>query len=128
MNDGTDYKLGIIWQDVQHRRIIEIIKKINANQFIDYKNILDQLTFYVEDHFDTEEQYMHEVAYDKTESHIEEHKTFKNKFDELSKSYFIDNNFRLTLSSFLNDWFHNHVLVVDKELAVFLLKYERNNV
>ncbi len=127
MNDEIDYKLGIIWQGVQHRRIVEIIKEINTNQNVDYKNIFGQLTFYIADHFDTEEHYMREFTYDKTESHIEQHKTFKNKFDELTKSCLIDNNFLLTLSSFLNDWFLKHILVVDKKLAVFLLKCEHKN-
>ncbi len=127
MNDEIDYKLGIIWQDIQHRRIVEIIKELNTNQNVDYKSIFDQLTFYIEDHFNTEEQYMRKFAYDKTESHIEEHKTFKNKFDELAKSFFIDDNFILTLSSFLNYWLPEHILVVDKELAAFLLKCEHKN-
>jgi len=127
MNDEIDYKLGIIWQDIQHRRIVEITKELNTNQNVDYKSIFDQLTFYIEDHFNTEEQYMRKFAYDKIESHIEEHKTFKNKFDELAKSFFIDDNFILTLSSFLNYWLPEHILVVDKELAAFLLKCERKN-
>ena len=127
MNDEIDYKLGIIWQDIQHRRIVEITKELNTNQNVDYKSIFDQLTFYIEDHFNTEEQYMRKFAYDKTESHIEEHKTFKNKFDELAKSFFIDDNFILTLSSFLNYWLPEHILVVDKELAAFLLKCEHKN-
>ena len=127
MNDEIDYKLGIIWQDIQHRRIVEITKELNTNQNVDYKSIFDQLTFYIEDHFNTEEQYMRKFAYDKIESHIEGHKTFKNKFDELAKSFFIDDNFILTLSSFLNYWLPEHILVVDKELAAFLLKCERKN-
>jgi hemerythrin len=62
MNDVYDYKLGIIWQDVQHRRIVEIIKELNSNPEVDYQSIQAQLMFYVEDHFDTEEQYMHRFA------------------------------------------------------------------
>jgi hemerythrin-like metal-binding protein len=75
-NNVDDYKLGIIWQDVQHRRIVEIIKEFNSNPQIGYQPIQSQLMFYAEYHFDTEEQYIRRVDYDKTESHIKEHKTF----------------------------------------------------
>jgi hemerythrin-like metal-binding protein len=127
MNDEIGYKLGIIWQDVQHRRIVEIIKKLNTNQNVDYKIIFDQLVFYIEDHFDTEEQYMREFAYDKTESHIEEHKTFRNRIFGVTNACFSYNAFHSSISLYLDEWFRNHILVVDKELAVFLLKCEHNN-
>jgi hemerythrin len=121
MNDVDDYKLGIIWQDVQHRRIVEIIKEFNSNPQIDYQSIQAQLMFYAKDHFDTEEQYMREFAYDKTESHIKEHKTFIDKCDEITKTCLADEDLISTMSSYLHDWFHNHILVVDRELAVSLL-------
>ncbi len=121
MNDVYDYKLGIIWQDVQHRRIVEIIKEFNSNQQVDYQSIHAQLMFYAEDHFDTEEQYMRRFAYDKTESHIKEHKTFIDKCDEITKACLVDEDLISTMSSYLHDWFLNHILVVDRELAVFLL-------
>ncbi len=127
MNNEIDYKLGIIWQDVQHRRIVKMLKELNSNPHVDYKSIFAQLTFYIEDNFDTEEQYMREFAYDKTESHIEEHKAFANKIYGITKACFTDSDLHSTLSSYLNDWIHNHILVVDKELAVFLLKCELNN-
>ncbi len=127
MNDENNYKLGIIWQDVQHRRIIEIIKKINSNPHVDYMSIFAELTIYTKDHFDTEEQYMRDFAYDKTEAHIEEHKDFVKKIGEISKKCIVDNDLHSGLSSFLKDWLLNHILVVDKELADFLLKYEHNN-
>ncbi|HJO48811.1 MAG TPA: hemerythrin family protein [Candidatus Scalindua sp.] len=121
MNDVYDYKLGIIWQDVQHRRIVEIIKELNSNPEVDYQSIQAQLMFYVEDHFDTEEQYMHRFAYAKTESHIKEHKTFISKCDEITKTCLVDDDLISTMSSYLHDWFLNHILVVDRELAVFLI-------
>ena len=127
MNDVDDYKLGIIWQDIQHRRIVEIIKKLNTNQNVDYKIIFDQLAFYIEDHFDAEEQYMREFAYDKTESHIEKHKTFRNTIFGVTNACFSYNAFHSCISSYLDEWFDNHILVVDKELAVFLLKCEHIN-
>ncbi len=61
------------------------------------------------------------LPYDKTESHIKEHKTFIDKCDEITKTCLADEDFISTMSSYLHDWFHNHILVVDRELAVFLL-------
>ena len=127
MTSEKDYKLGIAWQDIQHRRIIEIISEINSNQHVDYMSLFAELTFYAKDHFDTEEQYMCELVYDKTESHIEEHKAFVKKIVEISKRCIVDDDLHSDLSSFLKDWLLNHILVVDKELAVFLLKFEHNN-
>jgi hemerythrin-like metal-binding protein len=127
MNDEIGYKLGIIWQDVQHRRIARIIKEITSSSHVNYDSIFNQLTYYIEDHFDTEEQYMHEYDYDKIDSHAMEHKDFKNKFKEITEACFTDDSLNTTISSFLNEWFLNHILEVDNELAVFLLKYEPDN-
>ncbi len=127
MNDKIDYKLGIIWQDVQHLRIAKIIKEINSNLHINYESIFNQLTYYIEDHFNTEEQYMRKYGYDKIDLHIKEHKDFKNKFKEINESCFINESFSITILSFLNEWFHKHIYEVDNELAVFLLKYESGN-
>lgn len=126
MINENDYKLGIIWQDIQHRRIIEIINNISRNAHVAYKYVFDELNFYIKDHFNTEEQYMLESAYDRTEEHIGEHKAFIKKIDELSTKCLEDYDSHTRLSSFLSDWFLNHIFVVDKHLADFLLKYEHN--
>lgn len=123
MNNPISYKLGIIWQDVQHLRIAKIIEEVNSSSHINYESIFNQLTYYIEDHFDTEEQYMREYGYHKISSHIKEHKDFKNRFKEIIESCFIDESFNIAISSFLNEWFHKHISEVDHELAVFLLKY-----
>lgn len=127
MNDVGDYKLGIIWQDVQHRRIVEIMKEFNSNPQVDFQSIQTQLMFYAEDHFDTEEQYMHRFAYDKAESHIKEHRAFIDKCDEITKKCVVDKDLISNMSSHLEDWFLNHILVVDRELAVFLLTRGHDN-
>jgi hemerythrin len=127
MNDEIDYKLGIIWQDVQHLRIAKIIKEVDSSSHVNFESIFNQLTYYIEDHFDTEEQYMREYSYDKVELHIKEHKYFINKFKEINEVYFADKDLSVTISSFLNEWFYKHIFEVDNELAVFLLKYEPNN-
>jgi hemerythrin len=127
MNDEIGYKLGIIWQDVQHRRIVKIIKEINSGLHVNFDSIINQLTYYIVDHFDTEEQYMREYGYDKIDSHTKEHNDFKNKFKTIAEACITDDSFNTTISSFLNEWFLKHICGVDNELAVFLLKYEPGN-
>lgn len=127
MNHEIGYKLGIIWQDIQHRRLVKIIKEISRGLHVNFDSIFNQLTYYIEDHFDTEEQYMREYGYDKIDSHTNEHNDFKKKFKEITESCFTDNSFNTTISSFLNEWFLKHILDADNELAVFLLKYEPEN-
>lgn len=126
MSDDIDYKLGIIWQDIQHRRMVNIIKELNSSPHVDYNSIFNQLHYYIEDHFDTEEEYMREYGYDKIESHIKEHEDFKNKFEEITEAGFTDDVLNTNVSSLLNEWFLKHELEVDNELAVFLLKHEHN--
>lgn len=127
MNNGIDHKLGVIWQDIQHRRIVKMIKELSSSPHVNYVSIINQLRYYIKDHFDTEEEYMREYGYDKIESHIKEHNDFENKFKEIMKTSFIDDTFITTLLSLLNEWFLKHILEVDKELAVFLLKHEHND-
>jgi hemerythrin-like metal-binding protein len=85
------------------------------------------LTYYIADHFGTEEQYMSMYGYGKIGLHIKEHNNFINKFKEINDSCFIDESLNKTLSSFLNELFYKHISEVDNELAVFLLKYEPGN-
>ena len=127
MNNELDYKLGVIWQDIQHRRIVKIAKELSSSSQIDYNSILAQLRYYIEEHFEIEEQYMRKYCYEKIDLHIEEHNSFIYKLDEITKTNFTGDTLNANLSSFLNKWFLNHILKVDNELAVFLLKRENNN-
>ncbi|MBT5305927.1 MAG: hemerythrin family protein [Candidatus Scalindua sp.] len=104
-----------------------MIKELNSSPHVDYVSIINQLRYYIKDHFDTEEEYMREYGYGKIESHIKEHNDFENKFKEIMETSFIDDAFITTLLSLLNEWFLKHILEVDKELAVFLLKHEHND-
>ena len=70
---------------------------------------------------------MREYCYEKIDLHIEEHNSFIYKLDEITKTNFTGDTLNANLSSFLNKWFLNHILKVDNELAVFLLKRENNN-
>ena len=129
MDGEIDYKLGVIWQDVQHRSIVKIMNVINSGSPVDYNSIFKQLCNYIEDHFYTEEQYMRELDYDKIDSHIKEHRDFKNEFEKITETcIFIDDALNTKVSSFLNEWILKHILEADNELAVFLLKYEHNNI
>ena len=70
---------------------------------------------------------MREYGYDKADSHVKEHKYFRNKLKEITEACFTVDTFNATISEFLNEWFFKHVSEVDNELAVFLLNYEPGN-
>ena len=104
--------------DKQHKILFSIFNMLvvcvgNA-QF--NNSVIDELISYTHYHFYTEEQYMIIVSYIDVDRHIEEHKYFVRRIEELRQSN-VNTEQYLGLISFLSDWLLNHIMIEDKKIT-----------
>jgi hemerythrin len=131
MEWDTNYENGIIWQDLQHKELIESMLHllnsiVEGNQDKDsfYKTIKFVKHYYIS-HFLTEEKYMIANNYPLLKDHLAQHKYFINEINSfISQCIFQDMESSVELLNKLTNWFYFHIQHTDKQLAKFLLKNE----
>lgn len=129
MEWGNDYEHGLIWQDFQHKQVVD-----HLNLLLDalISGTKEKETFYKTikfvkdyslDHFGLEELYMKNNNYPGMASHIREHRAFMKNFEKfISASIYHERESSSELLNKLTSWFFNHIHTSDKVLAEFLLK------
>jgi len=115
------YGVGISIIDEQHKKLFGIINKtIYAKEHGDdteeLKNVLEEMTQYALEHFETEDAYMIMFNYPEYEYHNEEHYGFITKtsayFDRVvNGGYHISNE----LFEYLKQWLDNHIQNTDRK-------------
>jgi len=123
---SSEFENGIIWQDLQHRELIQAVHKLYnavASKQDDsvIQSIVEFLHDYTKNHFDMEERYMEESNYPDLLSHVERHKEFIQMLEdfesERTQTKYISN---LSLCYDLNEWTLTHIRTYDRVLADFL--------
>ncbi|GMR04349.1 MAG: hemerythrin family protein [Thermodesulfobacteriota bacterium] len=123
---------GVKWQDAQHR---ELLKRINMlldamstghgkDEVAKLYKFLDE---YFVVHFDTEEQAMHRHNYPDAVAHISEHTRFIDAVSVLEKEAEkgIPADLIVRTQREVVNWLVNHIGSIDKRLAEFLKKAEK---
>ena len=123
---STKIATGIIWQDYQHRELLESIhslqKEISANKGNNENiQIINFLEFYAKDHCGIEEAYMDLMKYPDSDHHKEEHESFLKQIEQLKefRSYSIGIKTE-ALYKDLARWFVMHINNTDQRLGAFL--------
>jgi hemerythrin len=114
--------------DEQHRQLVDLM-----NRLIDIKQndqsgegvveALGEMTNYLGDHFDTEEQMMIDQGYPEIDSHREEHQNFV-----AQTAYYIATyretgvSLKKDILTFLQEWLVDHILKTDQDFGRFLKK------
>jgi len=112
--------------DQEHAVLIEYINLLQRaveNQTSDtiIKQVLDGLVDYTKTHFFLEEELMKAYDYPDKKNHMQAHKSFIAKLDELQGQYKNkDEKVTGSVLDFLKDWLKNHILKVDAELSAFM--------
>jgi hemerythrin-like metal-binding protein len=129
MEWGDNCQHGIIWQDFQHKQLVNIINGLLDSIIIGsgdketfYKTIkfLKEFTY---SHLGIEELYMRKYEFPGMRAHLAEHKFFigdLNKF--ISVCIYHEQESSVELLNKLNTWFFHHTQTTDKILAEFILK------
>ena len=123
----NDYQHGIIWQDYQHKQLVDkmnelldsIISGHDKEAFFEMVRFIKE---YSKNHFKTEELYMKNWEYPKFKEHSKEHRDFIIDFNEhISKCIYQEKESSGELINKLTLWFFNHTQTTDRDLAKFLL-------
>lgn len=125
---------GLLWQDAQHielfKRVSALIDAVIKGQGTDeVEKMFAFLDEYFVYHFDAEEQAMHGADFPDAKKHLLEHYNFINDVARLraeSKSGLSADEFNKKVERVMVDWLVNHIGGMDKDLGVFLVKYEQN--
>jgi hemerythrin len=117
---NNKYCVGISIIDEQHKKLFGFLNKtIDAMEHSDnieeLKEVLEEMTQYALEHFETEEAYMIKFDYPECRYHSEEHYRFFTKtiayFDRVvNGDYYISNE----LIEYLKQWLVNHIQVSDR--------------
>ncbi len=130
MKPDTKYETGVIWQDYQHKQLIDLFEKIKQARSDDSEKSLFPYTtgflaMYVNHHFSLEEAYMAKYNYPDTEEHTRKHKAFIKELKAFRKEHreysakAVDD-----LIVRMEDWILSHILENDQKLGKFILRKE----
>ena len=132
MTLGEKYNTGVVWQDFQHRQLMDLffkVKEAKASEEEDkgvLKYSLAFLAMYVNHHFKLEEEYMDIYYYPETEAHKKEHKDLVKRIKVFRKNFKdYDDKAMDNLLVTLNNWILNHILGDDKKLGEYILSCEQ---
>ena len=114
--------------DEEHKKLISMLNEFydNIASKSNKENISELITKmkdYTIFHFTNEERLLRQHEYPKLKEHVNEHKIFIEKVNEMEKR-FMEGKLVLSLeaTTFLKDWLQNHIMVSDKQYSNFLEK------
>lgn len=122
---STDHKTGIEWQDYQHREFLKLTNR-TFDMFYEQKGRIDiDLTVdfmeqYAKNHFGIEERYMTLLEYPDKNDHKTMHLQFKAFINDIRATASDSIMESARICNKLNNWFVEHIKVVDKDLGRFL--------
>jgi hemerythrin-like metal-binding protein len=126
------YETGVVWQDFQHKQLIDLfeqIKKAKDNQKDEnlYRYTVAFLATYVNHHFKLEEKYMEEYKYPGREKHAAEHAGFVKELQAFRKdNYEYSQEGADELLTRMGEWILDHILGNDITLGAFILSHEKD--
>ena len=131
MNFDVKYETGVVWQDFQHRQLIELAEKIKKaktdkkDQNL-FRYTLAFLAMYVNHHFKLEEEYMQKYDYPDLAVHQKEHQSFVKEFKEFKEDNKEYSEAGINdLLTRISEWILSHILENDQKLGEYILRFER---
>ncbi len=118
---NNKYCVGISIIDEQHKKLFGFLNMtIDAKEHSDnkeeLKEVLEEMTKFALEHFETEEAYMREFDYPECRYHSEEHYRFFTKtnayFDRVVNG---DHHISNELIEYLKQWLVNHIQICDRQ-------------
>lgn len=122
-----EYSVGNRTLDMQHKRLLELCKRVSNYQCdkskagIDaFHVILNDLVFYATKHFEIEEQVLREIGYPKLSEQQQEHDEYSEKMVDFLLAAIGGEIDKTSLQAYLEKWWIDHILVSDMEYSDFL--------
>ncbi len=123
---SDELSTGIEWQDFQHQTFLDMTNSVfnafyeNKGQ-IDFEKIIEELETYARNHFSIEDRYMEIFDYPGKEGHLNQHHEFWKFIDDIKIASGRNILEAGRICNKLNNWFVEHIKLVDKKLGRFLL-------
>jgi len=133
MSFDAKYETGVVWQDFQHKQLIDLFQKIKEARLHKkdeklFSYTVAFLAMYVNHHFSLEEEYMEKYQYPGKDAHRKEHQDFVKEikaFRDENKGY--SQRASDDLLTRMEDWILSHILEDDQKLGEFILTKEQPN-
>jgi hemerythrin len=125
-NWDARYSVNIKRFDEDHQELFRILNTLHDAMMTGrgqavMQNVLGELLQYTQGHFSREEAAMRKAGYPKLQAHIEQHRRFVHKVQEVSAK-FQGGTLGMTIDmlDFLTDWLKKHIVGVDQQYGEFL--------
>lgn len=121
--------VGVKEMDDQHKKVFEIINKINDTLTLsdDEKflpDIFQDLVNYANVHLDREEFYFEKFNYPEKEAHVLAHKAYRNKIDDFRGRWEKgEPGIANEIVNFLDNWWQQHIYKMDKRYSSFFQEH-----
>jgi hemerythrin-like metal-binding protein len=131
MKFNVKYETGVVWQDFQHKQLIDLFGKVkeaasNSRDKHLYPYTLAFLAMYVNHHFKLEKAYMEKYRYPDLDAHHREHQTFIKELKEFKAEHMEYSKAGADdLLTRMGEWILGHILETDQKLGKFILKVEQ---
>ena len=125
---NDDLKVGNTFIDNDHQKLIVLVNQLHDAMAQGHgKEVLgktlSELIKYTQEHFKREEDHMRQIAYPGYGAHKQEHDKLIKEVVDLQDKFNAGNGMlSVQVSSFLRGWLVNHIMKVDKDLAVAIKK------
>lgn len=122
---NKDYSVGIEKFDNEHKKLIEIINKLNEAMRTGksrevLNDIISSLIKYTQTHFKSEEDFFKSANYPEAQSHANYHRAFVLKVAEFEKKFNSNQvGLGVDVMNFLKDWLINHIQKEDKKYSSY---------
>ena len=120
-----EYSVGIAEIDDQHKGIVDLFTVINAaiearEGWSDVFFKLEQLRDHARFHFAVEESLMRMHGYSKLAEHIELHKHFLSKLDQLQMTT-LSRQVTMNTINYLRNWYAEHMQTQDRDFVRYII-------
>jgi hemerythrin-like metal-binding protein len=126
-----EYSIGIAEIDEQHKGIVELFTVINAaidnrEGWSDVFFKLEQLREHVRFHFALEESLMRMHGYSKHAEHVDQHKHFLDKLDQLQMTT-LSRQVTMNTIHYLSNWYTDHMKTQDRDFVRYIIDHGKVN-
>ncbi len=123
MVDASHYRLGVAVMDLQHAVLLGYINRLEQRSD-DLGTLIAGFVAYAETHFREEEALMASSNYPASAAHMAAHQSYLAKFDAIITEVLGGSPARWEdLLAYLETWWTEHILGVDKSLAQYLIEH-----
>jgi hemerythrin-like metal-binding protein len=111
--------------DDDHRHLLQLLNQVTTAQVLGNRAIveyvLDELHFYIQEHFQREERHMEAMAFPQLDAHRKIHRSYSEKIAQIRWQFLRGLRGELSeeLLSLLSNWLTEHIMGVDKAYKVF---------